>query len=109
MHSFKSPIFSDGWRLFEFGLRTKAAGPQKWQRAMPKPFTNEQCTVWRGEKLSNKRLLLLEEQAIGDVMQFMTLVPDLLKEARHIGILINNRLVEVYRRSFAHLIQNKSV
>ena len=102
-------FFSDGWRLFEFGLRTKAAGPQKWQRAMPKPFTNEQCTVWRGEKLSNKRLLLLEEQAIGDVMQFMTLVPDLLKEARHIGILINNRLVEVYRRSFAHLIQNKSV
>ena len=72
-------FFSDGWRLFEFGLRTKAAGPQKWQRAMPKPITNEQCTVWR-VKLSNKRLLLLEEQAIGDVMKFMTLAPDLLKK-----------------------------
>ena len=101
--------FVDGWKLFEFGLRTKAAGPQKWQRAMPKPFTNDQCTVWRGENLVDKSILLLEEQAIGDVMQFMTLVPDLLKEARHIGLLINDRLFAVYQRSFDHFIKNNSI
>ena len=70
---------------------------------MPKPFTNEQCTIWRGEKLYNKRLLLLEEQAIGDVMQFMTLIPDLLEEAHHVGVLINNRLVEVYGDVAEHI------
>ena len=70
---------------------------------MPKPFTNEQCTV----EVKTIQQTLLEEQAIGDVMQFMTLVPDLLK-SRHIGILINNRLVEVWEiiRSFN---SNKSV
>ena len=31
--------FSEGWKLFEYGMRTQAIGPQKWQRAMPKPFT----------------------------------------------------------------------
>ena len=38
-------------------------------------------------------------------MQFMTLVPDLLKEARHIGLLINDRLFAVYQRSFDHFIK----
>ena len=34
----KQQYFTEGWKLFEFGLRTPAAGPQKWQRALKKPF-----------------------------------------------------------------------
>ena len=101
--------FSDGWKLFEFGLRTKASGAQKWQRAMPKPFTNLQCKMWRGESLRGKSLLLLEEQAIGDVMQFLTLVPSLLNEVAELGILINNRLVSLYTRSFAKWIDEGTI
>tara|TARA_Y100001933_G_scaffold262634_1_gene321081 strand:- start:3388 stop:5145 length:1758 start_codon:yes stop_codon:yes gene_type:complete len=98
-------FFSDGWKLFEYGLRTKAAGAQKWQRAMPKPFTSLECKLWRGESLQGKSLLLLEEQAIGDVMQFLTLVPSLLDEVGKLGILINNRLFGLYKRSLKHWIQ----
>ena len=32
-------LFEEGWKLYEYGLRTKAVGAQKWQRALPKPFT----------------------------------------------------------------------
>lgn len=101
--------FEEGWQYFEYGLRTKANGPQKWQRALPKPFTFEQLCLWRGESLAGKSLLLLEEQAIGDVMQFMTLLPELLKEAEHIGLLLNNRLIPIYKRSFAAYIDQKSL
>ena len=89
--------FSRGWKLFEFGLCARAAGGQRWQRAMPKPFSDVQLPVWRGEVLSNKSILLLEEQAVGDVMQFMTLVPQLMNESRHVAQL-NNRLYQYITR-----------
>lgn len=97
--------FEDGWQFFEYGLRTKASGAQKWQRALPKPFTFDQLALWRGEKLTGKNLLLLEEQAIGDVMQFMSLLPDLLDEAKHIGVLLNSRLLPIYNRSLSTYIK----
>lgn len=101
--------FKLGWQLFEHGLRVAAKGPQGWQRAMPKPFTNVQLTLWRGESLSTKSLLLLEEQAVGDVMQFLTLLPTLLSEARHVGLLLNKRLVPVYERSLKAEIESGNV
>ena len=52
---------------------------------------------------------MLEEQAIGDVMQFLTLLPDLIDEADSIGLLLSNRLVPVYKRSFANYIDSNSV
>ena len=63
---------------------------------MPKPFTNLQIIY--GVVVITKDLLL-EEQAIGDVMQFITLLPSLFNEAGHIGLLLNNRLLTIYRRS----------
>lgn len=98
--------FKEGWEYFDYGLRAKANGSQKWQRALPKPFTFDQIKLWRGEALTGQKILLLEEQAIGDVMQFLTLLPGLLEEAQHIGLLLNNRLIPIYNRSFASYIQN---
>ena len=57
------------------------------------------------ETLSGKRLLLLEEQAVGDVMQFLTLLPKLIDEADHICLLLNPRLISIYKRSFSDYIQ----
>ena len=92
--------FEEGWQLFEYGLRTEAIGAQKWQRALPKPFRHDQCPLWRGENLSGKRILLLEEQAIGDVMQFLTLIHPLLHEASSVSLLISDRLTPLYQRAF---------
>ena len=65
--------FQRGWSLFDWGLRTPADGAQKWQRALIKPFSSNDLPIWRGQNGDGKSLLLLEEQAIGDVMQFLTL------------------------------------
>jgi len=101
--------FSEGWRLFEYGLVANAKGKQKWQRALLKPFTDDQLPLWRGESLSGKNLLLLEEQAVGDVMQFLTLLPYLIREAKHICILLNPRLIPIYKRSLSKYILNSDI
>jgi tetratricopeptide (TPR) repeat protein len=98
----KSQQLERGWRLYDYGLRAPAEGPQRWQRALYKPFSAEEIPLWRGESLSGKRLLLLDEQAIGDGMMFLTLVPRLLPEAGRIGLLLCDRLVPVYRRAFGN-------
>lgn len=94
-----------GWSLFEYGLRTAAEGKQRWQRALRKPFSAQVLPLWRGASLEGQRLLLLEEQAIGDVMMFLTLVPQLLDEALEIGLLLGDRLLPIYRRSLAPLVE----
>jgi len=92
-----------GWQLFEYGLRTPAEGPQRWQRALQKPFSSSQLPLWRGESLAGQRLLLLEEQAVGDVMMFLTLMPALLEEAEAVGLVLGDRLLPIYRRSLPQL------
>jgi tetratricopeptide (TPR) repeat protein len=96
----KSQQLERGWRLYEYGLQAPAEGRQRWQRALYKPFTAKEIPLWRGEPLRGKRLLLLDEQAIGDGMMFLTLVPSLLQEAGRIGLLLCDRLVPMYRRAF---------
>ena len=90
-----------GWKLFEFGLRTPADGPQKWQRALPKPFSSNELPLWRGQMNDNFKLLLLEEQAIGDVMMFLTLLPSFIKNFAFVGVYLSERLLTIYERSFS--------
>lgn len=92
-----------GWRLFEYGLRTPADGAQRWQRALHKPFSSGQLPLWRGESLVGRRLLVLEEQAVGDVMMFLTLLPALVEEAQSVGLVLGDRLLPIYRRSLPAL------
>lgn|GEM_PF-3183600 len=106
----KQQQLARGWSLFEYGLRTPAPGKQRWQRSLRKPFSSNQLALWNGESLVGKKLLLLEEQAIGDVMMFLTLLPTLQKEADHIGIMLADRLLPIYKRSLAmHGLNDGSV
>lgn len=105
----KLQYFTEGWKLFEFGLRTPAAGAQKWQRALKKPFTADQINLWRGESLEGKHLLVMEEQGIGDGMMFLTLIPKLLEEARKITLLLCPRLYPIYKQSFNEYINSRRV
>lgn len=100
----KKQDFNNGWKLYEYGLRTPATGPQLWQRALPKPFNSKEIELWKGQILTDKRLLLLEEQAIGDIMMFLTLVPSLIEEDCEIGLLLCDRLIPIYSRSFKKII-----
>lgn len=89
-----------GWLLYEYGLRAPAKGKQRWQRSLEKPFNSNDIPLWRGQSLRGQRLLLLGEQAIGDTMMFLTIVPTLASEARSLGILLGSRLLPIYQRSF---------
>ena len=97
----KHQFFERGWRLYDFGLISPAEGKQRWQRALAKPFSSTELPLWRGESLVGKRLLILDEQAIGDGMQFLTLVDTLISEASHIDLLLSDRLIPIYTRSFS--------
>lgn len=101
--------FERGWSLFDHGLRTPADGQQKWQRALFKPFTASDLPIWRGQHDSSQRLLLLDEQAIGDCMMFVTLLPALLSEVKQIGLFVSPRLEPIYQRSFSQEILDQKV
>lgn len=92
--------FKQGWKLYEFGLQTPAQGSQRWQRSLSKPFYRSELPLWDGSSLKGKSILLLEEQGIGDAMQFITLIPTLLDEASDIGLFVSERLKPVYLKSF---------
>jgi tetratricopeptide (TPR) repeat protein len=93
-----------GWRLYEFGLRTPANGPQRWQRALTKVFGAKDVPLWRGEiPPKDTRLLLLAEQAIGDTMMFLQLLPELLKSKFVVTLVLQSRLLPVYQRTYPDL------
>lgn len=95
----KAQDFSEGWKLYDYGLRVPTKSAQQWQRALRKHFSAEEVALWRGENLTGSRLLLLEEQGIGDTMMFLSLVPGLVDEAKRIDIVLSERLAPIYARS----------
>ena len=96
----KEEEFAQGWKLYDYGLRTPSKSPQQWQRALRKPFSIKQVPIWRGEPLEGKHLLVLEEQGIGDSMMFLTLLPTILSEAESVDLIVGERLAPIYRRVF---------
>ena len=105
----KSQNFKLGWSLYDHGLRTPAEGAQKWQRAMNKYYSRNEVDIWKGETLHEKHLLIIEEQAIGDVMMFLTLIPKLANEAKKLTIMLSDRLLPIYKRSFEGLIKENKI
>ena len=87
-----------GWKLYDHGLNTPCEGPQKWQRALFKPFTCSKVPIWRGEDISGKNILLLGEQGIGDTMAFISLTPQVIKMAKRVTIVVPERLKAIYER-----------
>ena len=102
--SLQAKKLSIGWKYFDYGLVTTAPGKQKWQRALIKPFSSAEISLWQGDALNSKSILILEEQAIGDVMMFLNVIKIVLKEADFVGLLLTKRLKKIYERSFKDYI-----
>ena len=105
----KNQDFAKGWKLFDYGLLTPAPGPQRWQRSLSKPFDNDELPVLKHQNIHGKRLLLLEEQGVGDAMQFLTLLPSILDKVQYVGICLCKRLLSVYTKSFSDEISSGKV
>ena len=95
----KKGKLKEGWDLYDNGLRVEAEGKQKWQRSLRKPIDHRKVPVWKGESLTNRSLILLGEQGIGDTMMFSSLIPMFQKMHKcKIYLMPGNRLVESYKR-----------
>jgi len=55
---------------------------------------------WKGESLEKKRLLISEEQGVGDIVMFAGFIPPLLAQGASISIEINPTLFEWFKASF---------
>lgn len=83
--------FREGWRMHARRLETPEAAAIRRRFAIPQ---------WTTESLAGRHLLLWGEQGIGDEVQFLTLVPYLLRRGVRLTILTEARLRPLVRRSF---------
>ncbi len=56
--------------------------------------------MWRGEPLDGKRIALFAEQGPGDVVMFLSCLPDLLARGAAADLIVQKRMVALAQRSF---------
>jgi tetratricopeptide (TPR) repeat protein len=81
----------EGWEAFD--ERFESAKEKIVRRETPPPY-------WNGEPLEGKSILLWTEQGIGDEILMASMLPEVLRVARHCVIECSQRLVPVFARSF---------
>jgi tetratricopeptide (TPR) repeat protein len=84
--------FAIGWPKFE--ARKRVAG----QRERHEIFAG--WPVWDGHRMKDERLLVYNEQGIGDEILLASMLPDLLMRAPNVTLLCDPRLHELLARSF---------
>lgn len=82
---------AEGWREYEWRWRAKSF------IVPPRDFPLER---WDGAQLHGKRILVWSEQGVGDKLLFAGLLPELAAQAESVTLEIDERLVELFRRSF---------
>lgn len=74
-----------------------------WHNHQSEPesvFMPYQIERWQGQDLKGKTILIGAEQGIGDELLFSSLYPALIKEAKHVIIGCDARLVPLFKDSF---------
>ena len=85
---FRDNDLERGWREYEF--RSTLEKPGAWIDRF-----------WDGSDLTDKTVLVIGEQGIGDQIMFATCLPELIKIAGHVIIEPDARLVPMFRETFA--------
>lgn len=83
--------FAEGWEELRRRLDSLEAAPFLRRFSIPE---------WCGEDLAGRRLLVWGEQGIGDEVQFLTLVPSMIRRGAALTVLTEPRLRPILRRSF---------
>ncbi|NKB43058.1 MAG: tetratricopeptide repeat protein [Alphaproteobacteria bacterium] len=76
---------------------------QRWRFRLPPDFSGRRdhpLPPWDGSDLADKSILVWGEQGIGDELLHASMIPDLLKMAKHVVIETEQRLVPLFARSF---------
>ena len=80
--------FAGGWDGYEI-RKLSAHGP-----------VPSRCPEWKGEPLAGRTLLVRREQGLGDEIMFASMLPELIRTARHCIVECEPRLQKLFGRSF---------
>ena len=83
--------FGEGWRAHLHRLEARQGMTSRRRFAIP---------AWNGEPLAGRHLLLWGEQGIGDEVQFLSLLPHILRLGARVTVLTEPRLRPIVARSF---------
>ncbi|MBT3305175.1 MAG: tetratricopeptide repeat protein [Alphaproteobacteria bacterium] len=86
--------FEEGW--IEFSWRWKISQFSKALKSFYKP-------LWKGESLSEKQILVWEEQGVGESLMFAGLIPELVAQGAEVFIECDPRLAPLLARSFPEI------
>lgn len=88
--------FHQGWAAYEC----------RWAEKINDPLPDFACPFWQGEALFGKRLLLHTEQGLGDTLQFLRYVPQLLAQGAHLVLHLRTQsgLRRLCQESFPQLL-----
>jgi tetratricopeptide (TPR) repeat protein len=65
---------------------------------------NLDIPIWRGEDLTNRSILIVHEQGLGDSLQFSRYADDLWRMGAKVFVFVQPTLVHLFRQSFENLI-----
>ncbi|MBF0359356.1 MAG: tetratricopeptide repeat protein, partial [Magnetococcales bacterium] len=84
--------FKAGWENFNC----------RWQsdQSSYKRFKKYRMPLWQGGPLAGKRILLWDEQGVGESILFASMIPELIKLVADITLECDKRLIPIFLRSF---------
>lgn len=83
-----------GWT--EYAWRTKV---------FPSPVDAVQGPIWDGRSLGEETLLVVGEQGIGDVLQFVRFLPQVVERTPHVVLTVRDPLVPLLKQAGIHNVQ----
>ena len=86
----KTGKYKEGWKLYDWRFKAHQSGDLHRFALLPR---------WNLEK--NKRVILWAEQGVGDEIMFASLIPDLETLCAKLTVLIDERLINLFKRSFS--------
>ncbi|MBF0195473.1 MAG: tetratricopeptide repeat protein [Magnetococcales bacterium] len=93
--------FKSGWENIDYRWKSDLLDFKRYERCKK--------ILWSGEPLALKRILVWEEQGVGESIIFSSMIPDLVNMGAKVVLECDKRLIPLYSRSFPEItcIHNK--
>jgi len=82
--------YENGWKYYEY-------------RNSKKNFLLNHIKEWQGEEIKNKKILVYNDQGIGDAIQFSKYILKLLKSSKKVSFLVKKEIEDLFRKDIKNL------